>query len=45
MFNLKKDEVEINNIVKQRNMYRKYSSAFNILGSFGYSLITDIFLH
>ena len=43
MFNQKKDEVEINNIVKPRKMYRKYSSAFDILGSFGYSLITEIF--
>ena len=43
--NQKKDEVEISNIVKQRKMYRKYSSAIDILGSFVYSLITEIFLH
>jgi hypothetical protein len=45
MFNQKKDEVEINNIVKQRKMFRKFSSAIDILGSFAYSLITEIFLH
>jgi hypothetical protein len=45
MFNQKKDEAEISNMVKQRKMYRKYSSAIDILGSFGYSLITGIFLH
>jgi hypothetical protein len=45
MFHQKKDEVEINNIVKQRKMFHKFSSAIDILGSFGYSLITEIFLH
>ena len=45
MFNQKKDEVEINDIVKQRKMYRKYSSAIDILGYVGYSLITEIVLH
>jgi hypothetical protein len=45
MFNQKKDEVEISNIVKQRKMYRNYSSAIDILGSFGYSIITEIFVH
>jgi hypothetical protein len=45
MFNQKKDEVEINNIVKRRKIFHKFSSAIDILGSFGYSLITDIFLH
>jgi hypothetical protein len=45
MFNQKKDEVEINDIVKQRNMNRRYSSAIDILGFYRYSLITEIFLH
>ena len=42
MFNQKKDEVGISNTFKQRQMYRKYSSLIDILGSFGYSLITEI---
>ena len=31
MFNEKKDEVEINAIIKQRQIYRRFSSAIDIL--------------
>lgn len=45
MFNQMKDEVEISDIIKQRKIYRRFSSAIDILGSFRYSLNTEICLH
>jgi len=42
MFNQKKDEVEISDIIKQRKMYRRFSSAIDILGCFWYSMNTEI---
>ena len=44
MFNQKKDEVESSAIIKQRKIYRRSSSAIDILGSCRYSLNTEIFL-